>query len=114
MFLPNNRCTLRRQTGKNVYGEPTWSSQASVPCAVVHLDAHEAKTSVRADSSASRGAAEERVSMAKILFPVKIAPLAGWKVEIAGFQLRIAKVQPRWDVNGRLDHYETELELWIE
>jgi len=114
MFLPNNRCELHTLSGTNVYGEPIWSVLRSVPCAVVSLNRQELQTSVRADSSASRGAALEPVSMGKILFPAAIAVQSGDRITIQGFGLRISAIQPRWDVNGKLDHWECGVEAWSE
>ena len=111
-FYPNTTAKLSRQTGLNVHSEPTFSDPVTVECGIVNLNAQAKQTSVRADSSASRGAAEETVIVAKILFLPKAYPAIGDKVELHGMTLRCNAVQPRVAVSGILDHFECLFEVW--
>lgn len=111
MFRPNTKALLRRAGGRNVYGEQQVDAGQVVPCAVVHLNKKVQKTPVRADSSASRGNAEEFVSVSKILFPAKVQLAIGDVLEIHGVRLRATAVEPRLDVPGRLDHFEVDFEI---
>lgn len=114
MFLPNNSGLLAKRAGMNVYGEPSFAKATKTPCGVVRLNTTSQKTSVRADSSASRGAADELVSDAKILFPATALIDFGDRFEISGMVLRVIKVEPRYAVPGHLDHYEVDFEHWPE
>lgn len=79
---------------------------------VVHLNLMSQDSSVRADSSASRGAADELVSEAKFLF-TKMADIAiDDLVEIDGIKVEVSAVMPRYNVRGKLDHYEVDGRIW--
>ena len=112
MFIPNRNGLLSRQIARNAYGEPTFAAAQSVACGVVRLERVDQKTSVRSDSSASRGNANEYVANAVVLFPAAVEPKVGDKFEIEGLMLRITTRHPRIAVSGRLDHYECGLEAW--
>jgi hypothetical protein len=112
MFLPNTTGSLRRLTGTNRYGEPAFAAAETVECGIVRLVPKDEKTSVRSDSSATRGTAEELVVQAKVLFPVAVAPKRGDFFVYMGVSMRITAAQPRIAVNGRHDHWECDLEHW--
>lgn len=114
MMIPNNTAFVRQSNGFDKYGEPTFTARRAVPCAICQLSMATERTSVRTDSSATRGNAEEQTATAKILFPPgKVAK--GWKVEVAGYELRVIDLQPRYAVaGGRHDHDECLLSLWQE
>lgn len=112
MFIPNNTGLLTRQTGLNAYSEPTFSDPELVECGVVRIRAGALPTSVRADSSASRGTAEEVVATAKILFLPLAYPNISDKFEIDGIVLRCTSREPRYSVLGELDHHECDFESW--
>jgi DNA-binding transcriptional regulator/RsmH inhibitor MraZ len=83
-----------------------------VPCAIVHSTRANLKTPVRADSSASRGAAEEKVAVSKILFPKTVAIDTNDKFEIDGKILRVTGIEERKNVLGQLDHFEVDFEMF--
>lgn len=114
MFLPNTYGMLSRKNGTNIFAEQIFGSPVKTPCAVVHLQETQVKSPIRADSSASRGNAEELTEMAKILFPRNIVLHVGDKFTILGFSLEVAKIEPRNDVLGKLDHYEVDLSQVIQ
>jgi len=113
MFIPNTTASVRRRTGTNVRAEEVFGAASTIACAVVRLEAKEQKTSVRADSSASRGAADEHVTDAKMLFPKTFRPQKGDRVLVQSIDLRVVSVHPRLNVLGLLDHYETDLMHWV-
>lgn len=112
MFLPNQVASVERAHGFNKFGEPRFMAATMVPCAVVKLIGIAEKTTVRADSSASRGSAEELSTNAKLLFPIVFRPTKGDRVSIAGEVMRVSEVHPRFAVGGHLDHFETDLMRW--
>jgi hypothetical protein len=113
MFIANNTGTLARFSGYTLDGMPSFASGISVKCGLVRLAEVDQKTSVRTDSSASRGAGEETViKYGKVLFPVSINPSTGDKFTIYGVSMRIMSVEPRVNVLGKQDHWECDLEVW--
>lgn len=113
MFLPNNRCIYKRRTGFTGTGEPLYGAPTEIRCSVIDMSVIARRTSVRADSSASRGAAlEDAPDKIMMLFPKRAGVLTGDRIEIQNFELRIIGLQPRWAVSGELDHYEATLEPW--
>ena len=113
-FFPNTFGNMRRLTGLNIHGEPSFGPVKQVECSVVKLIMDARKTTVRADSSASRGNAEETVIVAKILFMPTAAPLIGDYFRIRNMPLRCILVHPRINVLGTLDHHECDFEHWDE
>jgi hypothetical protein len=111
MFIPNAKGMLTRRLGRNVYGEATFYPAIPVPCAIVDNLDQVAKTPVRADSSASRGAAEETTATVKILFPANVVIGKDDTFTIAGLSLRVIAVQQRFSVHGVLDHREVDFDI---
>jgi hypothetical protein len=111
-LIGNTSGMLSRKVGNTRRGEPLYGEPVSVRVDVIHLTKGDAKTSVRTDSSASRGNAEEEVASAKILFQVSARPVPGDRFVIDGVPLEIVGVEPRRDVFGKLDHYEAVLTLY--
>lgn len=107
MFRPNQMCLIRVASGRtDVYGQSSPSSSVREPCAVVRLIVSSQPSTVRADSSASRGAAEELVSDSIILLGARTAANIDDVIEISGTVLRIVSKHPRFNIKGGLDHYE--------
>lgn len=112
LFTPNLVCQVRTPNGKSAYGEETLGTPTLVPCAIIYLRNAIRESSVRADSSSSRGAAREKVIEAKLLTVASAAIKLDDQIEIAGYKLRVSSVFPRHDLNGVLDHYEIEATVW--
>lgn len=69
-------------------------------------------TSVRTDSSASRGASREIVADARLLFPQGSEVKIDDRVDVLGHSLKVVSVFPRQALGGRLDHYQVDLMVW--
>lgn len=113
MFQPNVLCTLTRASGHtDLYGNPMFDPPRPAKCGIVKLVSRDQNVTVRADSSASRGAAQEMVADALLLFP----PVYGVKnddvIDVIGVKLKVTGVFPRHNVNGQIDHYQVEAMLW--
>jgi len=112
MFLPNKTCRIQLSAGKDVYGQPKPGRYVTERCAIVKLVITSDKTSVRADSSASRGNSKETEANSVIL----LAPTTEAKIDdiidVAGARLQIVGKSPQHDVTGRLDHYEVIAQIW--
>jgi len=98
--------------GYDVHGQPLAGARVQTKCAPVRLMSGTEKTSVRADSSASRGNADEVVSDARLLFMTSAVINFGDKLEVAGTTLKVAGIFPRHDVNGVLDHLQVDANIW--
>jgi hypothetical protein len=112
-LIGNQAGQLTRKIGTSRRGEPIYADRAErVMVDVIHLSAKIQPTSVRTDSSATRGNAEEMVAAAKILFRTEANPKRGDRFVIHGVVLRIESIEARVDTFGKLDHWETTLVLW--
>lgn len=115
MFRPNLACRIQLSSGENdVYGQPIPGQYVTERCAVVKLVASNEKSSVRADSSASRGNAMEMEALSTILLTTRTRARIDDIVEVAGYKLRVQAMHPRFDVNGRFDHYEVNATMWSQ
>jgi len=106
VFRPNNKCLLSRPAGRDLFSKPRLTKPVRVPCSIVKLETTALTTSVRADSSASRGAAEQQEAAAVILFPTTVKVAINYVLTVSGVQIRVTKVVPRFNVAGKLDHIE--------
>lgn len=112
MFEPNSVGMLYRATGFDVHSRPTYSAAVECPFAPVNMEIGAQKTSVRADSSASRGAAdEEAVMRGKILVVRYVAIEIGDKFVFEDVNYRVSRKHIRRSVAGIIDHIECDLEL---
>lgn len=117
---PRTPCTIRRWTGgydrqgRRVHEE----TGKTTKCAVVWVKDGVDETSVRADSSASRGRAEERVFDVRLLFLPREVVRTGDLVSVqvaANFealQVEVGLAQPRPDVEGVVHHIQVEGNRW--
>lgn len=113
MFLPNSKCRIQLSTGEtNLYGRPKPGRWIAEPCTVVRLVLKTEHTSVRADTSASRGNAEELLADAKVLLAPNTRAKIGDVIELEGALLRITGMELRRDAMGRLDHLEALSTIW--
>jgi len=111
MFIPNVRCKIARRLGFNTYGKPSYGAPYDAWCGIVRLEVDSDPTSVRTDSSASRGAAMEETATARILFPAHTQLAQGDMVIVSGITLTVQSVWPRHSVLGDLDHWQVDLTI---
>lgn len=115
MFRPNLNCRIQLASGKNdVHGQPIPGRYVGERCAIVKLLISNEKSSVRADSSASRGNALEEQATSVILLPITTKAMIDDIIEVANVKLRIMGKHPRFDVAGRLDHFEIHATYWSQ
>ena len=113
MFRPNLNCTLYNADGTHdLYGRPQPTVKARERCAIVKLITRSDKSSVRADSSGSRGSAHEEIADAVLLFTKTTAADIDDVVEVQGVWLLITGKFPRVSLGGKLDHYEIIANVW--
>lgn len=112
-MTPSVPCQISRRSGFDVYGQHKYVPFKPAKCSVVKLGRGNDFSTVRADSSASRAHAREFIADAVLLFLPSVFMLVDDKIEIGGVLLRVASIQPRYAVNGRLDHHEVECVIWV-
>lgn len=113
MFRANIRCIIESANGEHtIYGAPKPRFKKSERCAVVRMNMQQEPTSVRADSSASRGQAEQRISDAEFLLTINTVAEIDDLFSIGDFKFLIIAKEPRFNVFGRLDHYQIQCAVW--
>lgn len=110
MFLPNTTCYIYSRTDTtNIFGKYEFLPRKTVKCSVITYDIKSLKTSVRADTSATRGQAENDEGIAKFCFPTYVNLKLDDEVEKDGFRMKVIEIHPRRNVLGKLDHYEVDM-----
>ena len=115
MFKPNVTGSIRKRLSRDVHGRAAYGPSLVCPFGIVNLQIATQKTSVRADSSASRGSADEITAIrGKILIPAYMSVTIGDRFEFQGQGYEIAGFHQRRSVLGYLDHFECDLEILIQ
>ena len=112
-LISNTPCVITRTVGKDIYGQDQYSDPEDSFCGVVKLDIISEKTTVRTDSSASRGRAHEIEADARLLFESHIELDRNDRVDVMGHSLRVVAIFPRLDVHGDHDHNQVDLMAWV-
>lgn len=114
-FRPNLSCTIAQRTGGfDIHGRPEIGTPRKSKCAIVRLKNQAEKTSVRADSSASRGMAEELLHDARLLLKPSDVVAIGTIIEVTGLKLEVKSIFPRYEIIGRLHHWEVDCDIWSD
>ncbi|MCR9222937.1 MAG: hypothetical protein NXH70_02610 [Hyphomonas sp.] len=109
LFRPNTTCLLYQGSATlDIYGASSFGTPATTPCAVIAYDLARTKTTVRADSSGTRGRGEHLEGVARFLFPKTVTINRGDKVYKDSYWLEVVEIHPRYDVSGTLDHWEVD------
>lgn len=114
LFNPNATCVIIKNTGYNVYGEPIRATRITEPCALLNAGVAMKKSSVRADSSASRGNAQEITADHWLILTAQTQAEIDDLIEIHGIQVKINQLIPRYGLNGQHDHTEAYCSMWNE
>lgn len=112
LLYPQNDCTVTKNGGVDRHGKPVMGASYAEKCSIVMDQTAEQHTTVRADSSGSRGYAWEFAAKAKILLLPTTQAKINDKLDVAGVSLQITGMFPRYDVFGELDHYEVTGSVW--
>lgn len=114
MFTPNLMGTIQSRIGRDIHGRHKLGPEKPCPFGPVNLSIGALKTSVRADSSASRGSADETaVERGKILIPAFVSVSIGDIFIFSGVKFEIITAHQRFSVTGSFDHYECDLESYL-
>lgn len=112
LFKPNQDCLLRRRVERNVYAEEVLGPPIKTRCTIVSLDVRIESSSLRADTSATKGNAREMIAEGKVLLPPDALARVNDQLEVDGFKLRIVGLLPRRDIAGNLDHLQATVSMW--
>jgi hypothetical protein len=112
MLNKNAKCQIRRVTEHDMYGQPQLGAAINEDCAIVKLRREMKHTTVRADSSQSRGHGDEFVSTNRVHLDANTIAMLGDQLIVAGVKLKITAMNPQYDVRHGIDHYQVEGELW--
>ena len=114
---PRYHCVLIRKIPSfDSFGRQKFSTQRiNTRCDVVHIREGAERTTVREDSSASRGRAEEYSHDARLMFMAREKVFVGDLVQVKAFgeesdiiTVEIVRIQRRPDVSGRIHHIEAD------
>lgn len=107
MFRPNRIALLMKKLElRTVHGKETFASGVPIGLSVVHLKMYSAKSSVRADSSASRGAADGEEAAAKLLLPTSVDIAIGDVIQVMSSHVEVVSIESRFNTRGVHDHNE--------
>lgn len=100
-------CFIYKHQGSTGFGAPRYADKPiKTVCSIVDVDDDDNKTTVRADSSATKGNASEETYDIRMLIPKSINIGLMDKVVAGGYDMKVMKISPRRNVFGRLDHIE--------
>lgn len=111
MFIPNTTADVyRRIVGDlDLFGRESFAPKETLPCGVVTYDVKVLKSSVRADTSASRGQAEQEEGIARFLFLPQSNLKQGDVIKKDGMSFEVIEVHIRRNVLGKIDHHEVDM-----
>lgn len=111
---PNQFCFVKAQAGYDIYGMAKFSLRKKERCAVVKSILQTEKSSVRADSSGSRGNAREITADLVMLLEPKTTAKHDAIIELHDNLYIVKSMHQRFDIRGKLDHYEVGCSYWSE
>lgn len=114
MFRPNQFCIIKAVSGYDKFGMTAFGPNKRERCAVVKHALSTDKSSVRADSSGSRGNAREITADLIILLSPKTSAQHDAIIEIQNDLFVIKAIEKRFDIRGKLDHYEVLCTYWSD
>ena len=114
LFNPNQTCIIIKNVGYNIYGEPVREERITERCALLNASGSMKKSSVRADSSASRGNALEKTADYWLILTASTKAELDDLIEIHGVRVKINQLIPRYSLAGKHDHTEAYCSMWNE
>lgn len=114
IFRPKSRCVVIRNGGNDLYGLPKPGIRHAERCSIVKFLVRNEKSTVRADSSASRGNAMELEADGVFLLTTNTVADIDDLVEINGHRMRVAARHMRFNAAGRHHHFEIHCTYWSD
>ncbi len=109
LFLPQMTGTLHRFSAHDLYGVATYAGARQVGVGIVRLSSGVVRSSVRADSSASRGRSEEPQILGEVLLEAAANPGPDDKLVLRNISYRVISAEPRFDLLGNVAHHQVVL-----
>lgn len=117
---PRNDCWIISRTESwDGNGRPIHKvSKKKTKCAIVSLHDATDESTVRADSSASRGRAEEHISDGRLLLKPSETLKLGDVIEVAvkggdNIKITVRRIFRRVDIAGVVHHIDIEGDVWV-
>lgn len=104
---------LYRKGSMNIYGESKYHFMRSASVGVVNFTEGVVQSSVRADSSGSRGKADVETFNAHLIAPLGSGVKLDDVIVMEGVKLVVVSVQRRWGLRGRQGHLEIGANVWV-
>lgn len=104
---------IYRFGAKNVYGEAQLQFVRKTSAGIVKFEQSNEKSSVRADSSGSRGKANLELFDAVLVLPLEATVQLDDVLILEGQKLKVSSVHRRWGLRGRPGHYEVGANVWV-
>lgn len=112
-FYPTQIAKLHRAASEfSASGTRVFAPPILVGISVVTMRQATDQTSVRADKSGTKSYADETIKAGRLLVHPRTVPAGDDLIEVGGVKYRIDGVRPVFDMQGRLDHYQVELDSW--
>ncbi|WJW83865.1 hypothetical protein QU516_17140 (plasmid) [Moellerella wisconsensis] len=106
--------TVYRKSRKlDIYGQPTLSFAGKYPVGFIRFIKAYDKTSVRADSSASKGKADITLFDAAFVMPKSSRLEIDDILLVEGVKLEVKSIHDRFGLRGKEGHYEVGANLWV-
>lgn len=112
MLIRTLRVQVWKQKGTDLQGQPRMIRVDDERVAPVKLVFNTQHTTVRTDSAASHGAAEERTADVVVLAAPRTQAGVNDMLVINGQKVRVDKTHARYTVGGQLDHVELHASAW--
>ncbi|CDL80979.1 hypothetical protein [Xenorhabdus szentirmaii] len=113
-FSRQSTATIYRKSETlSMYGEPKLFFAGKADVGIVRFIEEYDRTSVRADSSASRGKADMELFDAVIIFPKSSKLKLDDVLLIEGVKLEVKRVHNRFGLRGKEGHFEVGANLWV-
>lgn len=115
MVIFGIKCVLEKGGGYDLYGGKKAGTSTPDRCAIVKLAIGQQHSTVRVDSGATRGGADELRADAVLLMPKvsKVAIDDLITIPSHNIKVRVTGIRPRHSVAGRLDHYQVEAKIEV-
>lgn len=112
MIIPTLRIRCQKAATNDVYGQPVLGRVTYEMVSPIKLEFTSQHTTVRTDSAASRGHGYETTS--NVVFLALPTSKIGIDdiLTIAGNQVFVITLHPRYRPNGRVDHIEIHCAAW--
>lgn len=114
LFVPNQRCIIVKMGAMDIYGQKHVERRITENCAILKAKKNSAKSSVRADSSASRGNAQEITADYWLILEKDTEADIDDLIEFKGLRLKIIGLHVRFSIRGEHDHTEALCKIWNE